>query len=443
MKLKKAIALVMAAALCLALLAGCGSTPSSTPAPASSAPAPAQSTPDSTPAPADEEVTITLATWDYTSNDSVKNGVEAFMAANPNIKVEVMDIPSADYNTKLNVMLNGGSDLDVYFIKDASSTYDLYTKGQLLDLTDLIARDKVDMSVYNGTDTPFNIEGKQFGMPARTDYYVLFYNKDLFDEAKVDYPTNDMTWDDFEALAMEMSGNGVYGAHFHTWQACVENWGVQDGKNTIMDYENGYDFFKPYYEMVLRLQDAGAIQDYGELQSGNIHYSGAFAAGNVAMMPMGTWYMATIINAINNGEANVKEWGVVTLPHPADTKAGYTVGATTPLVINPASEKQEAAWEFIKFMTGEEGAMGYAATGSLPGRINDEVLAEIAAMDGMPEGVAEALKVTSIVPDRPIVPKVTEVNDMLGQEHSLIMLKELTVDEGLAEMAERAAEIVG
>ena len=32
---------------------------------------------------------------------------------------------------------------------------------------------------------------------------------------------------------------------------------------------------------------------------------------------------------------------------------------------------------------------------------------------------------------------------MLGQEHSLIMLGELSVDEGLAEMAERAAEIMG
>ncbi|MBD5101752.1 MAG: extracellular solute-binding protein, partial [Subdoligranulum sp.] len=111
----------MAAVLCLALLAGCSSTSSSTPAPAD--PAPADSTtPDAEPATTDEEVTITVATWDYTSNDSVKNGVEAFMDANPNIKVEILDIPSADYNTKLNTMLNGGSDMDVFFIKEASST---------------------------------------------------------------------------------------------------------------------------------------------------------------------------------------------------------------------------------------------------------------------------------------------------------------------------------
>ena len=441
MNLKKLLALAMAAVLCLALLAGCSSTSSSTPAPADLAPADS-TTPDTEPATTDEEVTITVATWDYTSNDSVKNGVEAFMDANPNIKVEILDIPSADYNTKLNTMLNGGSDMDVFFIKEASSTPDLVAKGQLLDLTDFIARDNVDMSAYNGTDTPFNFDGHQYGMPARTDIYVLFYNKDLFDAANVEYPSNDMTWEEFEDLAMEMSGDGVYGAHFHTWTACVLNWAVQDGKHTIMDYETGYEFFKPSYEMVLRLQDAGAIQDFADLDANGIHYSGAFAAGNVAMMPMGSWYMATIINAINNGEANVKEWGVATLPHPSDVSAGYTVGATTPLAINPASEKQEAAWEFVKFMSGEEGAMGYAATGSLPGRINDEVLAEIGAMDGMPEGVVDALKVANIAPDRPLLPNVTEVDAAQGRTHKLIMLKEVTVDEGIAMMVEEVEGIL-
>ena len=44
--------------------------------------------------------------------------------------------------------------------------------------------------------------------------------------------------------------------------------------------------------------------------------------------------------------------------------------------------------------------------------------------------------------DRPIQESVTEVNDMLGQEHSLIMLKECSVDEGLANMGARAAEIL-
>jgi multiple sugar transport system substrate-binding protein len=64
-------------------------------------------------------------------------------------------------------------------------------------------------------------------------------------------------------------------------------------------------------------------------------------------------------------------------------------------------------------------------------------------MEGMPEGAAEALTVKNVTLDRPITDKVAEINQMLGEEHSLIMLGELSIDEGLAEMAERAAEIMG
>ena len=40
----------------------------------------------------------------------MQKAAESFMAANPDIKVEIIDVPSADYTTKLSVMLNGGSD---------------------------------------------------------------------------------------------------------------------------------------------------------------------------------------------------------------------------------------------------------------------------------------------------------------------------------------------
>lgn len=438
MRFKRFTAVLVACVLACSLLAGCGGGASSVPA--ASTPAAGSTPAEGGGAP--EQVTIQVATWDYSSNPSTSNAVALFEKEHPDIKVEVIDIPSADYQTKLSVMLNGG-ELDAYFIKEASSTLEYYDRGQLLDLSGYIAADGVDMSEYSGTDTPFNIDGKQLGMPVRTDYYVLFYNKDIFDDAGVAYPSNDMTWKEFEDLAMQLSGNGVYGAHFHTWQACVENWAVQDGEHTIMDYETGYDFFKPYYEMVLRLQEAGACQSFGDLQSGSIHYSGAFAAGNVAMLPMGTWYIATIAEAMKKGEANMEAWGVATLPHPDGVPAGYSVGATTPIAITPSSKNQDAAWEFVKFISSETGALEYAKVGAVPGRLSDEILGQIASLDGMPEGLVEALQVKNIAPDRPIVPNVTEINTMLGQEHSLIMLGELSVDEGLAEMAERAAEIMG
>ncbi len=427
MEMKRIAALGVSAMMAASVLTACGGSGSSTPA--------------SGTAGKDEQVTLKVATWDNSSEPSFQNAVDAFMAANPNIKVELMDIPSADYTTKLTTMLNGGAEMDAFLVKDADTTKSLADKGQLADLTEYIAADNVDLAAYNGLAENFNYDGKQYGLPARTDYYIMYYNKDMFDAKNLEYPSNDWTWADFEETAKKLTGDGKYGAFIHTWQACVQNWAVQDGKHTIMDYETGYDFFKPYYEMVLRMQDEGSIQSYGELKSANIHYSGPFAQGTVGMMPMGTWYMATIIESVKKGESTVN-WGVATLPHGEGVEAGYTVGSATPMCINASSDKKDAAWELVKFITGEEGAAEFAKVGKIPARADDAAIAEIATLEGMPEGAADALKVANISLDRPIVSKVADVNQMLGEQHSLIMLEQDNIDNVLAEMAKQAESII-
>lgn len=55
----------------------------------------------------------------------------------------------------------------------------------------------------------FNLDGKQVALPFKTDYYVLYYNKDIFDAAGVDYPSNDMTWTEWEEMCKSLtSGEG-------------------------------------------------------------------------------------------------------------------------------------------------------------------------------------------------------------------------------------------
>lgn len=160
------------------------------------------------------------------------------------------------------------------------------------------------------------------------------------------------------------------------------------------------------------------------------------------MMPMGTWFMATMISKAEAGETDVN-WGVATIPHAEELEAGYTVGSTTPMGINAKSANKDAAWEFVKFATGEEGAKIYSENGEIPAMKDENIIDTIASVEGMPEGVAEALVTKNIALDRPLAEKSAEVNQMLGEEHSLIMIGELSVDDGLAEMAERSKEIQG
>ena len=448
----KFMAMALTAAMLGGMLAGCGNNAANAPAdttpapetPAAESSAVQESTPaEETPAASGEQVTIKVAHWDSYTEPSTQMLVDGFEAANPNIKVELIDIASGEYSNKLTVMLNGGNDLDVVWVKDPDNTPSIAERGQLEDLTPYIEKDGVDIAAMNGSDA-LKLDGKQVALPVSTGFYVLYYNKDIFDAAGVDYPGNDRTWTEFEELAKKVtSGEGndkKYGALFHTWQACVQNWAVQDGKHTILDTD--YSFMKPYYEMALRMQDEGTVMDYSTLKTGNIHYSSVFMEGQCAMMPMGSWFMSTMIEKTKAGETSVN-WGVATLPHPDGVEAGWTVGSTTPMGVSAGSKYKDAAWEFVKYCSGEEGAKIYADCGMIPARMNADTIKALAALDGMPEGLEEALQTKHVAMDRPLEVHSAEVNQMLGEEHSLIMIKELSIDDGLAEMGERSKEIQG
>ena len=448
----KFMAMALTAAMLGGMLAGCGNNAANAPAdttpapetPAAESSAVQESTPaEETPAASGEQVTIKVAHWDSYTEPSTQMLVDGFEAANPNIKVELIDIASGEYSNKLTVMLNGGNDLDVVWVKDPDNTPSIAERGQLEDLTPYIEKDGVDIAAMNGSDA-LKLDGKQVALPVSTGFYVLYYNKDIFDAAGVDYPGNDMTWTEFEELAKKVtSGEGndkKYGALFHTWQACVQNWAVQDGKHTILDTD--YSFMKPYYEMALRMQDEGTVMDYSTLKTGNIHYSSVFMEGQCAMMPMGSWFMGTMIEKTKAGETSVN-WGVATLPHPDGVEAGWTVGSTTPMGVSAGSKYKDAAWEFVKYCSGEEGAKIYADCGMIPARMNADTIKALDALDGMPEGLEEALQTKHVAMDRPLEVHSAEVNQMLGEEHSLIMIKELSIDDGLAEMGERSKEIQG
>ena len=56
----------------------------------------------------------------------------------------------------------------------------------------------------------YNYDGVQYGLPTDLDLQLIYYNKDLFDAAGVAYPEAGWTWDDYRAMATELTeGDGV------------------------------------------------------------------------------------------------------------------------------------------------------------------------------------------------------------------------------------------
>jgi multiple sugar transport system substrate-binding protein len=390
---------------------------------------------------AQDSVKLTMAAWDVATTPYWQAVIDAYEAANPNVKVELVDLASADYQDTMNIRLSGGDKTDIITVKDIPGYAAMLTRNQIIPLNDYIAADSLDLSVYSGAAEELTYEGSIYALPFRSDIWILYYNKDIFDAAGLAYPTNDITWGEFDSLARQLtSGSGadkIYGAHFHVWRSTVELGTVQDGLHTVIAED--YSFMAPMYDMVTKMQKDGIIMDYGELRAGNIHYSGPFENGQVAMLPMGSWFIGTLIAVHNEGTFDYN-WGVASYPHPDGVPAGTTAGTLTSLAINAKSENKDAAWDFIKFYSGEEGAKVLAATGNLPAVRTPEVLAIFGSLEGMPPEAADALKTTTVRLELPMHPKVGEIEQILNEEHDLIMTNSVSVQQGLDEMSSRVSK---
>lgn len=388
-----------------------------------------------------EPITLKMTAWDIATTPYWQAVIDAYEAQNPNVTVELVEISSQEYQDKVNIMLSGGDETDIITVKDIPGYSAMLTRGHIVPLESYIEADGLDLSLYSGAAEELTFEGSIYALPFRSDIWILYYNKDLFDAAGVDYPTNDMTWEQFDAIARELtSGTGndkVYGAHFHTWRSTVELATVQDGENTVIATD--YNFMKPMYDMVVGMQNDGIIMDFGSLKAGSVHYSGVFKNSQVAMLPMGSWFIGSLVSAEADGEFDF-DWGVAKFPHPEGVAAGTTAGTLTSLAINTNSPNKEAAWDFIKFYSGPEGAKALAATGNLPAIRNAEVLDVFATLEGVPAEATEALQTATVRLELPMHPNVGAVEQILNEEHELIMTNSVTVDEGTAEMTSRVSE---
>lgn len=396
----------------------------------------------------DGTTTLTWAVWDIDSVAYYQPLIDAFEKENPDIKIEMRDLGSADYSTMLQTQLSGGDDsIDVVTVKDIPG-YNNHVKANLLEnLNSYIEKSGVDTAAYNGITDQITVNGNLYALPFRSDFWVIFYNKDVFDQAGVEYPTNDMTFEEYDELARKMtSGSGsnkVYGAHYHTWRSAVQLFGILDGKHKITD-GGDYSYLTPYYEMVLSQQKDGICMDYASLKTSSTHYSGVFYNNSVAMMNMGSWFIATLIQQIGLGNTTVKNWGIVKYPHAEGVEPGSTLATITSLAISKASKNKDAAWKFVEFVTGEKGADVVASTGSFPAMSNDSIRETISAIEGFPtdQNSVDALETANLYLEMPLHDKAGEIEVVLNQAHDEIMTESISISDGLKKMGTEIDKIL-
>ena len=307
MKFKKVCALFLCAAM-IGSLAACGSSGSSAPAETQAA-GETEAAGEEAAAPAgDASGTLTINIWDANQQAGIQEICDDWTAlGNPKVQVEVINWDN--YWTLLEAGASGGELADVFWMH--SDYAQIYMENDiLLDLTDYIAKDGVDMSIYYPDIAAIYTcsDGKIFALPKDHDTIALLYNKALFDEAGVEYPTNDWTYEDMYEAAKAITENtadpNVYGYALNTsndqdgWYNYIYSYGGNVVNTEKTDTAIDGPEAKAAMEMVRKMLTVATPQAV-VAESGT---DSLFQSGKVGMITQGSWMINSFYTAENHAD---------------------------------------------------------------------------------------------------------------------------------------------
>ncbi|HNV36198.1 MAG TPA: sugar ABC transporter substrate-binding protein [Rectinema sp.] len=317
---------------------------------------------------------ITLQWWSWDVELKAKNEaiIKKFESANPGIKVELTTLSTSEYWTKIRLLANQKKLPDVF---EMSSGYiEEWARANLLmDLTPFIdkAFNKEDyyMSVFDaGKDIAG--ENRYYAFPFALVTTVLFYNMDMFDKAGIPYPTSKWTWDDFRKAAKRLTivgkdGNvNQWGFWFYGRYAHIEPWVyANDGElidRSSMTYKpdaNALEAMRFLSDLVLVDKSAPPPKEMSAYKQQDV-----FPLGKAAMWVDGSW---NIDNNRTIADKNMR-WGIAEIPVGPSGSGEYINGWPDYFAISAFTKNSDAAWKFVKFISGEGLDMSMYMAGKIP-----------------------------------------------------------------------------
>lgn len=329
MKTSKAVSVMLSAAMGASLLAGLSVS-------------------------AEETVTLRYGIWDSNQEPAIREIADAFEAQNPNIKIEIELTPWKEYWTNLETSAIGGSAPDVFWMNGPHVTE--YVRGEmLLNLDDYIGSSETVAK----EDFPeslidlYTVDGGWYGMPKGFDTGAIWYNKELFDAAGVEYPTSDWTWEDFweKAEALTDAENGIYGTAVQLdeqsgWYNTIGMFGgwviSDDKKESGFADENTIAGVQCWIDMI----DAGISPSYAQLSDTSSNTM--FESGKIAMQ-WGASYNLAEYSSMDEFKDKID---VVEVPSVNGQKSCVIHGLGQ--AIFAQTEHPEEAWKFVEFLGGKE-----------------------------------------------------------------------------------------
>lgn len=296
----------------------------------------------------DGPVTITVWSWDGT----VERAVPGFEAANPNIKVEVVNAGSSqdEYQSLDNAIQAGSGVPDVVMFEYFAVPY-FAIPGKLTDLGEFGAEKFKDDYVRAAWEH-VTVGGKVYALPSDYGPSAMFYNRATLKKAGIDEPP--ATWDEYYEAAKKIRALG--GDHYIAqdtgdpffllsliWQAGGRPFKVDGNKVRIDFTDEGTKKAVAFWQ---RMLDEGLVNT--KITGWSDDWNRALNDGSLATQTMGGWLTSTLPERAPEAAGDFR---VALMPQ---WREGEKVGAEnggSAFGIPAASEHKEAAFKFLEYFT--------------------------------------------------------------------------------------------
>ncbi|MFA9463968.1 MAG: ABC transporter substrate-binding protein [Velocimicrobium sp.] len=339
---KKLVAVLLTTVLACSCLAGCGqkSDTTSTPDKSTEKSADVSEEKETT---EDSNLKKEVVIWDYFETDAQKEMmqtlIDGFNGSQDEYVASHVYVPFSDYEKQLTLGIASG-ELPDLVIMDGCGMASFIQLGLMADISDAdIAWDEYIQGPMDST----MLDGKHYGIPFATNCTALFYNKDLFDAAGLDYPNENTTWTEFREMAKKLTKDGVTGfgnAAVNTDEGTFQclQWLYTAGGS----YTDIKDGVKAYDLMQGMIKEGSWTKEVVNWTQSDVNNN--FMAGNIAMQQNGPWQIPGIA-----ADAPDLNYGVTSLPRFDENSGQATsiLGGENMGVVN--QEDTSGAVTFLKY----------------------------------------------------------------------------------------------
>lgn len=356
--------------------------------------------------------------------DTILKGIAEFEKMT-GIKVNAEATPEQQQRQKTTIELSSGRpSFDVVHLSYHVQKRQFEKGGWLADLTDFAKDPSLNETPFDESDFATagmifakDPEGRLRTLPLSVDYWIVYWNKELFAKKGISYPT---TFDEMAAAAEALTdpksntygfvARGLKNANTPVWTSLMLGWNQNaigpDGK-LATDSDNAIAAAKLYQRLMTKSAPPGVSGfNWAEAQS-------AFLQGRIGMWFDGVGFAPPIEDPTKSRVVGKTGYGV--MPKGPVTQAAATTGDG--IGVTAASKNKEAAYLFCKWATSHQMGANLLTSGSgVPFRKSVLTDPEVRKAVKMPaswlDAVLESSKISQLA--LPIIIPVTEFRDVYG-----------------------------